>query len=292
MHKTKFSEEAKTGSYLDSKTANAIVRCDKRGDGRLPGALHLFPSEVGGRLSSQIVSWTIFLLLASMGNPTSATGKLNTTGSFGFLCEGRFSVCAHLVARKVATGRRNRCIYAWKRMLYNTCKWRERKPNPPDLNDLNAEGSSTRTPRYKWLTRTCAVSTTFCIGYSPIEEANASKSKAIIKSIGMMYIVDSGASSYKVKESSFLSLFLRRKGKHSHRPKSIWKKARVYIQELGTQFSVKLMEDSPSVLSFGRLCDESWYSDSLQPGANPRLTKGERTITYCIDTVVPLVAVT
>ena len=40
------------------------------------------------------------------------------------------------------------------------------------------------------------------------------------------------------------------------------KEAKVFIQELGTYFYAKLVEDYPSVLSLGRLCDELGYSYS------------------------------
>ena len=50
------------------------------------------------------------------------------------------------------------------------------------------------------------------------------------------------------------------------------KDASVHIQELGSYLCVKLVEDSLSVLSLGRLCDELEYSFSWQPGGNPTPT--------------------
>ena len=63
-----------------------------------------------------------------------------------------------------------------------------------------------------------------------------------------------------------------------YRPKTTWRsKPRMEssvppIQEFGTQRCLKLVEDSLSVWSLGRLCDESRYSNSGQPGGNPKLT--------------------
>ena len=45
--------------------------------------------------------------------------------------------------------------------------------------------------------------------------------------------------------------------------------ATAYIQELGTYFYVKLVEDCPSVLRLGRLRDGWCYDYSWQPGENP-----------------------
>ena len=55
--------------------------------------------------------------------------------------------------------------------------------------------------------------------------------------------------------------------------------ARVHIRELGTHLSVKLVEDSPSVLSLGRLCDELETSHSWQTGGNRTLSKGKHSVT-------------
>ena len=70
------------------------------------------------------------------------------------------------------------------------------------------------------------------------------------------------------------------------------KEATEYIQELDIHVYVTLVEDSPSVLSLGRLYDELGCSKSWQTGGDPTMTKDKKTITCCIDNFVPLVAVT
>ena len=47
-------------------------------------------------------------------------------------------------------------------------------------------------------------------------------------------------------------------------------KAPVLIKELGIQLRVYLVEDSPSVLSLGRLCNEVEYSYSWPPQGTPK----------------------
>ena len=99
-----------------------------------------------------------------------------------------------------------------------------------------------------------------------------------------MYIVDSGA--------SFGRSFTLSAGKENRTtdqkrledPNPEWHRlfrpeGEGYIQELGTHFFVKLVGDSPSILSLGRLCDDLGFSYSWKPGGNSTLTKGKNTIT-------------
>ena len=70
------------------------------------------------------------------------------------------------------------------------------------------------------------------------------------------------------------------------------KEANAYIQDLDTHLYAKLVEDSPSLLSLGRVCDELGCSFSWQPGGNLTPTKGKTVITCCTVNFVPFVAVT
>ena len=83
-----------------------------------------------------------------------------------------------------------------------------------------------------------------------------------------------------------------RKGKHYENTKTTWRsKPRVASsvprQELGTRLCVKWVEDSPSVLSLGRLCDE-WEVFLLLATRRkpPTQTKGKKTILCCTDNFV------
>ena len=79
----------------------------------------------------------------------------------------------------------------------------------------------------------------------------ASKAKPIIKSNHQMYIVDSGVSLLRIRQSSLIS-----QGRKSIRTTRrdlaiqtvvrVTTKAKGYIQELGTYWHGKLIEDSPS----------------------------------------------
>ena len=112
-------------------------------------------------------------------------------------------------------------------------------------------------------------------GVSPTEEANTSTPKPIIKSKDRMHVVDSGASLRMMEKA----LSLRRKNqtkRHSNNTCEIQtangmvlfhKNTMVYIQEHGTCLFEKLVEDSPSVLSLGRLFDEWVYLYTHSPVA-------------------------
>ena len=111
------------------------------------------------------------------------------------------------------------------------------------------------------------------------------------------FVVDSGASMHivsKKKKSSEEMDTLRRfrtsivvltaKGEvHTH------EEAQVFAHDLNLFVTVQLLEDTPAVLSLGKLCEDHGYSYELVSGQKPRLTKEVRTIECNTDNFVPLV---
>ena len=65
--------------------------------------------------------------------------------------------------------------------------------------------------------------------------------------------------------------------------------AQVYVQDLDLFVTVQLLENTPAVVSIGKLCSEHEYSYEWISGQNPRLTKTGNTITCTMDNFVPLV---
>ena len=55
--------------------------------------------------------------------------------------------------------------------------------------------------------------------------------------------------------------------------------AQVYVHDLGLFVTVQLLEETPAVLSLGKLCSEHGCSDEWKNGETPRLTKNGKTIT-------------
>ena len=65
--------------------------------------------------------------------------------------------------------------------------------------------------------------------------------------------------------------------------------ARVFVHDLTVFVTVHLLEETPAVLSLGKLCEDHWYSFEWVSGQKPRLTKEGKTILCKTDNFVPLV---
>ena len=65
--------------------------------------------------------------------------------------------------------------------------------------------------------------------------------------------------------------------------------AQVYVHDLDLFVTVKLLDETPAVLSLGKLCSEHGCSYEWRNDETPRLTKNGKTITCTMDNFVPLV---
>ena len=65
--------------------------------------------------------------------------------------------------------------------------------------------------------------------------------------------------------------------------------ATVYVKELGFFLTVKVLENTPAVLSLGKLCDENGYSYEWINGQNPHLIKKGIRIPCNTEKFVPVV---
>ena len=65
--------------------------------------------------------------------------------------------------------------------------------------------------------------------------------------------------------------------------------AQVYVHDLNLFVTVQLLEETPAVLSLGKLCSEHGCSYEWENGETPRLTTNGKTITCTNDNLVPLV---
>ena len=65
--------------------------------------------------------------------------------------------------------------------------------------------------------------------------------------------------------------------------------ATVYVKELGTFLTMKVLEDTPAVLSPGKLCDEHGYSHEWINGQKPHLIKNGIRIQCNTENFVPIV---
>ena len=65
--------------------------------------------------------------------------------------------------------------------------------------------------------------------------------------------------------------------------------ATVYVKELGIFLTMKVLENTPAVLSLGKLCDENGYSNEWINGQKPYLIKNGIRIPCNTENFVPIV---
>ena len=65
--------------------------------------------------------------------------------------------------------------------------------------------------------------------------------------------------------------------------------AQVFVHDLHLFVTVQLLEETPEVLSLGKLCEDHRYSYECVSGQKPRLTKDGKSIICKTDNFVPLV---
>ena len=65
--------------------------------------------------------------------------------------------------------------------------------------------------------------------------------------------------------------------------------AQVYVHDLNLVVTVQLLEETPAVLSLGKLCEDHGYSYEWVSGEKPRLIKEGKTIVCKTNNFVPLV---
>ena len=65
--------------------------------------------------------------------------------------------------------------------------------------------------------------------------------------------------------------------------------AQVFVHDLDLFVTVQLLDETPAVLSLGKLCEDHGFSYEWVNGHKPRLTKVEKTFFCKTDNFVPLV---
>ena len=63
----------------------------------------------------------------------------------------------------------------------------------------------------------------------------------------------------------------------------------MHVHDLDLFVTVQLLEETPAVLSLGKLCSEHGCSYEWKNGETPRLTQNGKTIACIMDNFVPLV---
>ena len=164
----------------------------------------------------------------------------------------------------------------------------QRNPNTPKF-----EGSVSRRDRRCILKLKEKHKTTF---FSPSENWCLSSSSTI-KSEEREFVVDSGASMHMISKKDLNSDELEIVTT-SRSPMTVItvndevqtnEKTTVYVRELDTFLTMKLLEDTSAVLSLGKLCDEHGYSYEWINGQKPHLIKNDIRIQCNTENFVKVV---
>ena len=111
------------------------------------------------------------------------------------------------------------------------------------------------------------------------------------------YVVDSGASMHMISKKDLNSAELETVTT-SRSPTTVitangevqtHEEAIVYVKELDIFLTMKVLEDTPAVLSLGKLCDEHGYSYEWINGQKPHLIKNGIRIQCITENYVPIV---
>ena len=110
------------------------------------------------------------------------------------------------------------------------------------------------------------------------------------------FVVDSGASMHMISKnlsnvekdtltkSCSTTIVITAKGEVQTHEEAI-----VYVKELDIFLTMKVLENTPAVLSFGKLCDESGHSYEWINGHKPHLIKNGLRIICNTENFVPIV---
>ena len=111
------------------------------------------------------------------------------------------------------------------------------------------------------------------------------------------FVVDSGASMHMINEKDLNSAELETVTT-SRSPTTVitangevqtHEESTVYVKELGIFLTMKVLQDTPAVLSVGKLCDEHGYSFEWINGQKPHLIKNGIRIQCNTENFVPIV---
>ena len=102
------------------------------------------------------------------------------------------------------------------------------------------------------------------------------------------FVVDTGASMHMQSKKDLSSDELGTLRK-SRTPVQTNEEAEVFVHDLGLVVTVQLREDTPAVLSLGKLCEEHGYSNVWASGQRPQLNKQGKSIAFKTENFVPFV---
>ena len=144
----------------------------------------------------------------------------------------------------------------------------QRKPNSPKFEDRSQEEMEWQE---RWASEAAWRLAKSILKYKEKNKATffslsenwCLPSPSTIKPEDREFVVDSGASMHVISKKDLNSA-----GKVQTN-----EEATVYVRELDIFLTLKLLEDTPAVLSLGKICDENGYSSEWINGQKPHLIK-------------------
>ena len=161
---------------------------------------------------------------------------------------------------------------------------RQRSPNAPKFEDRSQEETEWQEQGAREAARKLAKSVsklkeknraTF---FSPSE--NRCLPASTLKPEKREFVVDSGASMHMISkkdlsnaENWYFDEIVWSYDSHIRqwRSANAWREAKVYVKELDIFLTMKVLQNTPAVLSLGKLCDENGYSYEWINGQKPHL---------------------
>ena len=113
---------------------------------------------------------------------------------------------------------------------------------------------------------------------------------------GKKFVVDSGACMHMVSKRDLNSAELETM-RTSRSPTTVMtangevqtREATVHVKELDLFMTVMLLEETPAVLSLGKLCEKRGYTYHWTSGQKPHITKNDKRIDCNVSNYVPFV---
>ena len=176
----------------------------------------------------------------------------------------------------------------------------ERSPNAPKIEDRSQEETEwqeqgAREAAWKLAKNVFKLKEHEATFFSPSE--NWCFPASTLKPEEREFVVDSGASIHMISKKDLSNAEMDTL-KKSCSPTTVitangevqaHEEAIVYVKELGIFLTMKVLENTPAVLSLGKLCDENGYSYEWINGQKPHLIKDGIRIICNTENFVPIV---
>ena len=178
----------------------------------------------------------------------------------------------------------------------------QRSPNAPKFEDRSQDETEwqeqgAREAAWKLAKNVLKLKEKHASAFFSLSENWCLPAPSTMKPEGREFVVDSGASMHMISKKDLSDAEMDTLTK-SCSPTRVMtangevqthEEATVYVKELDTFLTMKVLENTPAVLSLGKLCDENRYSYEWIIGQKPHLIKNGIRIQCNTENFVPVV---